>query len=99
MPEVKWAGPAFRRLAALPQDVAFQIIARVDQLEKFPQMGRGLRSRDDEYRVLIVRQRFRIAYRYDKARNTVLVLALQRTLEPQLPLATLYQIEEAEEEG
>lgn len=81
----------------MPQEVAFRVIACVDQLEQFPQMGRGLGSRDDEHRVLIVRRRFRIAYRYDNARNTVLVLALQTTSDPHPPSATLRQIEEAEE--
>ena len=93
MVEVEWAKPAFDTLAGLPHNKAFEIIALTDRLAAFPEMGKGLRAKEDAYRVLVVGRSFRLVYRYNKSKNSVLMLALQSTPIPAPGLAKLRTIE------
>lgn len=79
--EIVWAVPAFDELDKLPRPTAFEIVARVEALTRFPEMGPPIKSRFPELsscRELIVRRRYRVVYEFDGALSTVTILAVQR---------------------
>ena len=79
--EIVWAGPAFEELDKMPRPTAFEIVARVDALAMFPDMGPLIKSRFRELsacRQVIVRRRYRVVYEVDHALRVVTILAVQR---------------------
>jgi len=78
--DIEWVDPAFETLEALPSNMAFEIIRRVDLLAAFPEMGVSLHSRYPQLgncRQLIVGASFRIIYEFDVVARTVYILVLQ----------------------
>jgi len=60
--------------------IAFEIVRRVDALEKFPAMGARLESRFAALagcRQIVVRRKFRVIYHYDEIENCIYILAIQ----------------------
>lgn len=85
--DIEWVDPAFETLGALPPNMAFEIIRRVDLLAAFPEMGVSLHSRYPQLgncRQLIVGASFRIIYEFDVVARTVYILVLQHCRQ-QLP--------------
>ena len=80
MIDIQWTTPAFARLEALPQAVAFGIIRQVDLLAVFPHLGAPLEIRFPAlrgYRLLVVKRQYRAVYEFDEHAQTVYVLAVQ----------------------
>lgn len=71
---------AFAALEILPEEIAFQILAKLDQLRRFPEMGSPLGARFPKlkaFRQILYRSSIRIIYEFDKIDNTIYVLAIQ----------------------
>ena len=80
MIDIQWTTPAFARLEALPQAVAFGVIRQVDLLAVFPHLGAPLEIRFPAlrgYRLLVIKRQYRIVYEFDEQAQTVYVLAAQ----------------------
>ena len=77
---IKWTAPAFARLEALPQSLAFEVLRWVDVLSAFPEAGARVQSADPglkSCRQLIVRRSHRVVYEYDEAEEAIYILAVQ----------------------
>ena len=82
MARIEWTERAFSQLERLPTVIGYQIIRRVDFLEKFPEKGVMVRSRKKHainYRQLIVGKYYRVLYEYEAFSETVFILAVQHT--------------------
>ena len=78
--EVEWTNPAFEKIEALPEHLAFDIVRRVDLLASFPEMGLSLRSiysELDNCRQLILSNFYRVIYESKAAEATVYILEVQ----------------------
>ncbi len=87
MIDTVWATLAFAQLEALPEDLAFEVVRRVDVLAAFPEMGAALRSRYpalQNCRQLIVKRSHRIVYELIADTETIYILAVQHCRQ-QLP--------------
>ena len=72
--------PAFLALESLPQSTAFGIVALLDYLREFPEMGAPLGTRFPKLkglRQLIYKGSIRVVYEYDHLDETVYILAIQ----------------------
>jgi plasmid stabilization system protein ParE len=77
---IEWAAPAFGQLEALPAELTFEIVRRVDLLQTFPEMGVSLQSRYpvlSNCRQLIVKRSHRVIYEFEADASTVFILAIQ----------------------
>src|SRR5205085_3965903 len=77
---VEWATRTCAQLEALDQQLAFEIVARVDLLASFPESGaplERLRRSLRGCRQLIVGKKHRVVYEYDTEAKEVWVLAVQ----------------------
>lgn len=80
MTQIEWTSRAFLVLETLPQASAFEIIRRVDLLQKFPEIGVKLNSRFaslNQYRQLIIKRNYRVIYDFDVFENRIYILAVQ----------------------
>jgi mRNA-degrading endonuclease RelE of RelBE toxin-antitoxin system len=78
--EVEWTNPAFVKLEALPEHLAFEVVRRVDLLAAFPEMGLSIRTNYPELhncRQLILSNSYRVIYEFKPAKSTVYVLDVQ----------------------
>jgi len=71
---------AFAVLESLPQNIAFDIVDRLERLSQFPKMGAPLGARFPKlkaYRQLVYKHSIRIIYEFDEYEDTIYVLAIQ----------------------
>lgn len=87
MIQIEWTSRAFLVLEELPQEIAFDIIRRIDLLPKFPAMGAKFESRFvslASYRQIIIKRTYRVIYDFDEFENRIYVLVIQHCRQ-QLP--------------
>jgi mRNA-degrading endonuclease RelE of RelBE toxin-antitoxin system len=87
MTYIEWMSKAFTSVEVLPQQIAFEIVRRVDMLAEFSELGARLRSRFhlvQQYRQIIVNRRYRVIYEFDSAEDRVYILTIQ-TCRQKLP--------------
>lgn len=80
MASIEWTDPASAQLEALSEKLAFEIVRRVDLLATFPEMGVSVKSQYPSLqtcRQLIVKRSHRVIYEFERATNTVYILAVQ----------------------
>ncbi len=100
MIQIEWTSQAFLALETLPQASAFEIISRIDLLQKIPEIGVKLDSRFaslNQYRQLIIKRNYRIIYDYDEFENRIYILAVQNCRQ-ELPSARDLKRKESGEE-
>ncbi len=87
---IQWTNTAFNELEVLPEEIAFEIIRRVDFLAQFPEMGAPLEIRFprlEGLRQLIIKRNIRIIYEVDE--DTIYILAVQNCRQKLLPVRDL----------
>jgi hypothetical protein len=78
--EIEWTAPAFAQLESLAQDLAFEVVRRIEVLNVFPETGSRIATSDPDLRrcrQLIINRSHRVVYEYEKAEKTVYILAVQ----------------------
>ena len=71
---------AFQSLESLPENIAFEILRKLDALTQFPEMGTSLEVRFPklkDYRELLYKRSIRIIYQFDAYDNMIYVVAIQ----------------------
>jgi hypothetical protein len=87
---IQWTNIAFNELEILPEEIAFEIIRRVDFLAQFPEMGADLESRFPRLkglRQLIIKRNMRVIYEIYE--DTIFILAVQNCRQKLLPMRDL----------
>ena len=87
---IQWTNIAFNELEILPEELAFEIIRRVDFLAQFPEMGADLESRFPRLkglRQIIVKNNIRVIYEIYE--ETIFILAVQNCRQKLLPVRDL----------
>lgn len=78
--DIQWSDPAFAKLESLPEQLAFEIVHRIDLLVSFPEMGLSLRSLYPQLkncRQLILSNSYRVIYEFSEDDETVYILEVQ----------------------
>lgn len=77
---IEMTEPAFAFLESLPQEISFDIVAALDRLMLFPNMGAPLAARFPAlkgFRQLVYKRRIRAIYEFNEYEKTIYVLAIQ----------------------
>lgn len=77
---IQWTNAAFNELKVLPEEIAFEIIRRVDFLAQYPEMGGLLETRFTRLkglRQIIVKRNWRVIYDFETDSETVFIVAVQ----------------------
>ncbi len=78
--EIEWTSPAFAKLEALPEHLAFEVVRRIDLLAVFPEMGLSLHSLYRQLkncRQLRLSRSYRAIYEFSASDETVYILEVQ----------------------
>jgi hypothetical protein len=77
---IELSEPAFTFLESVPEKIAFEIVAALDRLMTFPEMGAPLGPRFPDLsgkRQLLYKRFIRVIYEYDEYEKNIYVFAIQ----------------------